>query len=462
MTPTVWFGQVDANSAVLLRPGDNFAPHPAATPAMSVVVDAGFVVGTTPAGAQIRQEAAQQTVAIAAAPGAPNNRIDLVVVDAGTGVASVITGTPATTPGAPPIGAGKLPIALVAIPNGTAAISASAITDIRAVWSIGMPGVPWAVGGGTADVITATYLPSNATTGLYDGLLLAVRAPGANTSTAPTFAPDGLTAHPITKRGGAALLAGDIPGNLSEILLRFNAAYARWELLHPVAQSSIPWAIAGGTANALTASFSGSPAMVDGLLLSLRVNVANTGAATLNVGGAGAYAILKRGTSPVVAGDIAQYSEMIVRLNNSGSSPIWEFINAPSVPTAAQIDAALGFTPAPASQIGGFSSFVSAATNVNASMNQVIQAVGTGSVDVQLPAPSIPGGTVTILTQGFGGSLTVTCASGNVVYGVLGVGFTGVTGYETASWCIWQGINPLANPATYRFVSDGGSYWYCF
>lgn len=89
----------------------------------------------------------------------------------------------------------------------------------------------WAVAGGTADALTAAYTPANTT--LDDGLVLGVRAVAANATTTPTFAPDLLTARTITKKGGGALVVGDIPGNLSEITLRYNLANTRWELLNP-------------------------------------------------------------------------------------------------------------------------------------------------------------------------------------------------------------------------------------
>src|SRR5271165_6406317 len=70
--------------------------------------------------------------------------------------------------------------------------------------------VPWVAAGGTPDGITATYVP--ALTSLTDGLLAFVRATAANTTTAPTFSPNGLTAEVITKDGGRPLAPGDIPG----------------------------------------------------------------------------------------------------------------------------------------------------------------------------------------------------------------------------------------------------------
>ena len=84
--------------------------------------------------------------------------------------------------------------------------------------------------GGTADAITANYSPDVT---LSDFKFVAFRATAANTTTTPTFSPDGLTAHVITKQGGAALAAGDIPGALAVCLLEYNLANTRWELLNP-------------------------------------------------------------------------------------------------------------------------------------------------------------------------------------------------------------------------------------
>lgn len=93
------------------------------------------------------------------------------------------------------------------------------------------PAVSWAEAGGTVDAITATYTPAILT--LVDGMLLGVRASGANTSTAPTFSPNGLTARTITREGGQALQAGDIFGAGHELLLRYRSSATRWELLNP-------------------------------------------------------------------------------------------------------------------------------------------------------------------------------------------------------------------------------------
>lgn len=233
--PTSYKGKLDANFAVAQRVGDAFAPKPASPAAMSVVVDAGFTAGAGPSGLQSVLEIGAQTLAIAAAPGAPNNRIDLVVLDEASGVASVIAGTPAGSPVAPALTAGKKQIAQISVPNGTASIANGNITDLRAVWQTTVPGVRWAIAGGSADAITASYTPANAA--LADGLILGFRAAAANATTAPSFNADGLGAKTVVKQGGAPLAPGDIAGALAECIIRYNAANARWELLNPVASS---------------------------------------------------------------------------------------------------------------------------------------------------------------------------------------------------------------------------------
>lgn len=97
---------------------------------------------------------------------------------------------------------------------------------------IGPDGWPIAAAGGTVDAITANYTPDVT---LADQTKVAVVCAGANTSTTPTFAPDGLTAHTITMSGGQPLSAGSIPGAGFVALLVYNSAGTRWELINPSA-----------------------------------------------------------------------------------------------------------------------------------------------------------------------------------------------------------------------------------
>jgi hypothetical protein len=93
----------------------------------------------------------------------------------------------------------------------------------------------WTIFGGTSDAITATYTPAHPQ--LSDGQLLWGRATAANATTTPTFEPDGFGPFPITRAGGGALLIGDIPGDLAEVIFRYNFANTRFELLNPSNQS---------------------------------------------------------------------------------------------------------------------------------------------------------------------------------------------------------------------------------
>jgi len=96
----------------------------------------------------------------------------------------------------------------------------------------------FAIGAGTANAITAAFVPTFVT--LTDGVQLNVRALLTNTSPIVTFAPDAITAHPITRFGGTQLSVGDIAGPLHELQLRYNLANTRWELLNPAPVAIIP------------------------------------------------------------------------------------------------------------------------------------------------------------------------------------------------------------------------------
>jgi len=89
----------------------------------------------------------------------------------------------------------------------------------------------YAAAGGTSDAITATYTPSVTT--LISGLTLYLRATAANTTTTPTFAPNGLTAKTIVKYNNQALVAGDIAGAGHILILQYDASNSVWELVNP-------------------------------------------------------------------------------------------------------------------------------------------------------------------------------------------------------------------------------------
>lgn len=124
-TGTAYPLAIDGDLAVAERVVASFSPAPAVPAAMTVTLAAGalFVAGTL-------VEVAAQSVSIGAAP-ASNSRIDRIVVDETTGVASVIVGTVAASPTAPAITSGKYPVARVTVAAGTTAIAATMIDDER-------------------------------------------------------------------------------------------------------------------------------------------------------------------------------------------------------------------------------------------------------------------------------------------------------------------------------------------
>lgn len=164
--------------------------------------------------------------------------------------------------------------------------NAVARTDYAAAGQVQDGKLNWVDGGGTADAITATYSP--AITALVDGQLCCVRATAANATTTPTFAPNGLTARTIVKKGGAALVAGDIVADGHELILRYDLTNTRWELLNPGVYASLAantftgiqrWAKGAdvASANALTLG-------TDGNYFDITGTTAITSIGTLGVG----------------------------------------------------------------------------------------------------------------------------------------------------------------------------------
>lgn len=152
-----------------------------------------------------------------------STRTDADTNDIATGLTNVITRDGQSIP------TNNLPMGNF---RHTGASNGVALTDYATVAQLqNSASVNWAVAGGTGDAMTAAFSP--ALTSLADGQLCFVRAPGANTVVAPTFKPDGMPLHPVTTFGGQPLIAGDIFGALHELILRYNLANTRWELLNP-------------------------------------------------------------------------------------------------------------------------------------------------------------------------------------------------------------------------------------
>ena len=93
--------------------------------------------------------------------------------------------------------------------------------------------IPYAAAAGTVDALTATFEPPFVATELVDGAAVTVLASGANATTTPTLAVDGLTARTIVRLNGAALVAGDIAGANHPLHLVYSATGTVWRLLNP-------------------------------------------------------------------------------------------------------------------------------------------------------------------------------------------------------------------------------------
>ncbi len=170
----------------------------------------------------------------------------------------------------------------------------------------------WAVAGGTVDAITAVYSPVNTT--LPDGLLLGFRASGANATTTPTFAPDGLTAHTITRQGGVALDPGNIAGALAEYIVRYNLANTRWELLNPnpgtsTTASTFTFDGSGGTSGSITIAWQRIGQTVT---LKLPITQATTGTGSLS--------LTSNTALPVSIRPIASQDFAIGNIQNNGTA----------------------------------------------------------------------------------------------------------------------------------------------
>lgn len=169
------------------------------------------------------------------------DRMDNQDADMATGLSTCITKDGQTTITA------NLPMAGY---RHTSVGDASARTQYASFGQLQDGKANWVAAGGTADAITATYPISIGT--LVDGQEFYVRSTAANTTTTPTFSPNGNTARTIVKNGNAALAVGDIPSASYEMILRYRLSDTKYVLLNPADTSSFVQSIsvAGTTTEA--------------------------------------------------------------------------------------------------------------------------------------------------------------------------------------------------------------------
>lgn len=167
-----------------------------------------------------------------------HNGVYRVTTAGASGVAAVLTRS--TRFDAPD----EIPGRLITVgPEGTANASQTLLCTTAASPTVGTTNITFAPLGGNggaggdtfaiasgADTITAVFSPVPS---LVDGLQFKVRAAAANATTTPTFNPNSLGALTIYKLGGVAMAAGDISGAGHELILRYRASPARYELANP-------------------------------------------------------------------------------------------------------------------------------------------------------------------------------------------------------------------------------------
>jgi hypothetical protein len=155
-----------------------------------------------------------------------------------------------------------------------------------------------AVAGGTADAITAAFVPVVAA--LVSGMIVYVRTANPNTAAAPTFTADGTAAKAIVKGNGQALVAGDIAGGGHWIELQYDVTLDKWLLLNP--------------ANGVNALGSGQNAQ--NVLASRAWNTTYTNTTTKPIFVSVSASVLTAGAAPILTvGGVQYYGTSVYDVN---------------------------------------------------------------------------------------------------------------------------------------------------
>ena len=179
-----------------------------------------------------------------------------------------------------------------------------------------------------------------------------MRAAGANSSTTPTFSPNGLTAYTIVKNGGNALNQGDIAGAGHELLLRYDLGNTRWELLNPseaasaldldAASADFPWQfftvkdaspvyVGDGSGDKLRVNFDGGTAAINSgdtvVAASGGTGVADIDAVVTSgsygTSDAAGYVVLRGATGTFSNNDNLQVSSVTKAVQNGATSAVY-------------------------------------------------------------------------------------------------------------------------------------------
>lgn len=118
-----------------------------------------------------------------------------------------------------------------AILGSGATLNPASKTQLRE--AIAFSGSKVASAAGTADAITAEYVPDIGA--LVDGMIVHVRAAAANATTTPTFTPNSgvITPRTIVREANAPLQVGDIAGVGHWLALQYDQTLNKWVLRNP-------------------------------------------------------------------------------------------------------------------------------------------------------------------------------------------------------------------------------------
>jgi hypothetical protein len=209
------------------------------------------------------------------------------------------TATDSTPISVADLNAGFLPTVQISGSVGASDLDAGAVNTTHVV-----PGPFFtATAAGTANAITVALSP--APTSLAAGLWFSFKAAATNTGAA-TLSVNGLTATAIKKLVDQDLEAGDIRAG-QEVWVQYDGTY--FQLVSVAGLPRKVYGTLGGSVNTYTLTLAdvviNATSDLTGRVLHVKVNVANTGASTLNVNGKGAVAIKKPDGTDPAAGDLA-------------------------------------------------------------------------------------------------------------------------------------------------------------
>jgi hypothetical protein len=239
-------------------------------------------------------------------------RKGIVAVQVKAGIAAT-TGTQLT----PTADAGWIGLFAVTVANGASTVTSGNIAQLSSAPFLAtdgkLPRIPYGVQSGewvyaadtgTADalVVALSLVPSSLTTGMRINVK---KGTSANATTTPTINVNGLGAVTITDPSGSALTAGALAAS-SMLQLIYDGTSFRALTSSVSPGSIIHYGTDSGAANALVVA-SPSPvvtALIDGLVVVVKVANANTGAATVNVASLGAKNIVLPNGVALLAGDL--------------------------------------------------------------------------------------------------------------------------------------------------------------